>query len=135
MSYSITLFFYDYAELRPDGKNNFFMPAGSAPDNSKLFAPHYISGINGACFEGAFKTLKQMSGAQALKVLKSWTNGWATSHRMHEDHALDCVLGCSGCRDSLSHYLHCPHMYAFQKYIFGSCQTSDETRISDDPLI
>ena len=59
----------------------------------KLFAPHYIVGINGACFEGASKTLKQMSGAQALKVIKSWTNGWATSHRMHEDHALDCVLG------------------------------------------
>ena len=46
---------------------------------------------------------------------------------MHEEIALHCVLGCGGAPNSLSHYVVCPHMYAFQKFIFDG--------ISDDPLI
>ena len=59
--------------------------------------------------------------------MKSWLNGWATSHRMHEDPMLDCILGCSHVPDSLNHYVFCPHLFAFQRYLFGD--------ISDDPLI
>ena len=46
---------------------------------------------------------------------------------MHEEIALHCVLGCVDAPDSLNHYVLCPHMYAFQKFIFDG--------ISDDPLI
>ena len=62
---------------------------------------------------------------------------------MHEDFALDCVLGCRGCRDSLSHYVHCPHMFAFQRFLFDNiserpCDQKGgvlHKSISDDPLI
>ena len=40
---------------------------------------------------------------------------------------LPCVLGCSVVSDSLNHYVNCPHMYAFQNYLFEGC--------SSDPLI
>ena len=63
-----------------------------------------------------------------MKVIKTWLNGWATSHRMHEDKVLCCILGCGdGSLDSLTHYIHCPHMLAFQRYLFEN--------VSTDPLI
>ena len=54
-------------------------------------------------------------------------NGWATSSRMHEEVVLDCLLGCGDCKDSLDHYVHCPHLYAFLRYFFEG--------YSSDPLI
>ena len=56
----------------------------------------------GACLEEAFTVLRQISGHHAFKMIKSWVNRWATSHRIQEDFVLDCVLGCRGCRDSLT---------------------------------
>ena len=58
---------------------------------------------------------------------KTLLNGWATSHRKHEDSILDCVLGCKNASDSLTRYVHCPHLFAIQRYLFED--------ISDDPLI
>ena len=46
---------------------------------------------------------------------------------MHEEHILGCILGCQNAIDSMSHYVHCPHMYAFQRFLFEG--------ISEDPLI
>ena len=39
---------------------------------------------------------------------------------MHEDVVLPCLLGCAIGKDSLSHYVMCPHMFAFCKYFFKS---------------
>ena len=93
----------------------------------RLFFPYDIHCDGGANFPDALGLLEKTKGHIATKVLKSWLNGWATSERMHEDIALRCVLGCSDAPDSLSHYVVCPHMFAFQKFIFDG--------ISDDPLI
>ena len=47
-------------------------------------------------------------------IIKTWTNSWYTSHRLHEPHRLPCIFGCEihdGCStnrvDSLEHYLDC----------------------------
>ena len=46
---------------------------------------------------------------------------------MHEDETHVCLLGCSDTVDSLTHYIHCPHLYAMQKFLFED--------ISDDPTV
>jgi hypothetical protein len=61
---------------------------------SNLFAPYDIYADNGANFHDAFEVLDKAGGPVGLKVVKTWLNGWATSHRMHEDPMLDCILGC-----------------------------------------
>ena len=48
-------------------------------------------------------------------------------HRMHEDPMLDCILGSKNGADSMSHYVFCPHLFAFQRFLFGN--------ISADPLM
>ena len=90
-------------------------------------SPYDIHCNGGANFSDALVLLEKTKGHIATKVLKTWLNGWATSHRMHEEITLHCVLGCAGAPDSLNYYVFCPHMYAFQKFIFDG--------ISDDPLI
>ena len=42
-----------------------------------------------------------------MYVIKTVTNGWLTSCRMHERLELPCILGCDGCKDDLSHYIRC----------------------------
>ena len=47
---------------------------------------------------------------------------------MHEEHAHKCLFGCGdGSVDSLRHYIHCPHVFAFQSFLF------ENTAV--DPLI
>ena len=41
-----------------------------------------------------------------MAVLKTWTNGWTTSYRFHEDVLLPRIFGCGG-MDTLEHYLSC----------------------------
>ena len=46
---------------------------------------------------------------------------------MHEDKDLGCLLGCCNQHDSLRHYIHCPHLFALQQFLFQDI--SDEPRI------
>ena len=93
----------------------------------KLFAPYDIYAEEGANFEAAYGLLDFVGGHVGLRVVKTRLNGWATSHRIHEDPIFECILGCKDAPDSLSHYIFCPHLYAFQRFLFDD--------ISDDPLI
>ena len=92
-----------------------------------LFAPYEITAEHGVDLQAAYRLLGKVEKHVGLKVLKTWLNAWATSHRMHEDCALDCLLGCSHAKDCLSHYIHCPHLFAMQRYLFQD--------ISDDPAV
>jgi len=92
-----------------------------------LFCPFVIFGPGDADIRKAFLGLEDVSAPSRIKVVKSWLNGWATSHRMHEDVIHDCLLGCHGQIDSLSHYINCPHLFALQRYLFEG--------ISEDPLV
>jgi len=93
----------------------------------KVFAPFELRAESGFDLDGAFATLQGLSGSRAIRVLKTWLNGWATSHRMHEDPVLDCLLGCDGAKDSFPHYVMCPHLFAFVSFFFEGT--------SSDPLI
>ena len=46
---------------------------------------------------------------------------------MHGECPLDCLLGCRGEPDSLSHYAQCPHLYAMQRFFFDG--------VSEQPLV
>ena len=87
-------------------------------------------------YEEAFSVLKNVGGGIAMKVIKTWLNGWATSHRMHEDNVLCCLLGYGdGSLDSLTRYIHCPHMLAFQKFLFENKPWANGAKIGDDNLL
>ena len=36
-----------------------------------------------------YNVLNKVGGHVGLKVPKTWLNGWASSHRMHEEHMLN----------------------------------------------
>ena len=48
---------------------------------------------------------------EAMQVVKTWCNTWATTKRLHLDPLLHCVPGCSNQIDDFSHYVNCPHLW------------------------
>ena len=70
--------------------------------------PYDIFAGDGPNFPEAFEILGKAGGHICTKVVKTWLNGWAMSHRMHEDVVLGCLVGCNDASDSLSHYVFCP---------------------------
>ena len=93
-----------------------------------LFSPFLVDCQNHANLERCFGILRGCRVADAIKVIKCWVNGWATSQRYHEDNLLPCLFGCSGCVDSLSHYLQCPALLALWRFLaLGNA--------SEDPLV
>ena len=92
-----------------------------------LFSPHVVDCVNHISLERCLVTLKESKVSVAIKVLKCWINGWATSYRYHEDKLLPCLLGCHNCKDNLEHYLVCPHLFALVSYLIEG--------VSDIPLI
>ncbi len=99
-----------------------------------MFLPYDIfdgegSPASNGVFTAAFALLKgkTLPSPVRIKVVKTWLNGWATSHRFHEDEIHDCLLGCKGEKDSLTHYVNCPHIYAMLRFLFVD--------ISEDPSV
>ena len=62
--------------------------------------------------------LRRLDKFIAVSWLKTVCNGWCTSHRMHEDKLLQCIFGCVGCKDTLSHYLSCPILWSIIDSVF-----------------
>ena len=82
-----------------------------------LFAPHSLDFNNTIDLDACFALLRKMRTSDAMTILKTWTNSWATSHRSHDPGGkLPCLLGCRDQQDSLMHYLHCPHLYSLMKF-------------------
>ena len=57
------------------------------------------------------KALRSMRKHEAMQVIKTWCNSWATSRRLHLETLLPCILGCPQGIDDLSHYIACPHIW------------------------
>ena len=55
-------------------------------------------------------------------LLRTWSNGWFTSRRMHESEALPCIFGCDA-DDDLRHYLKCEALWTCVYSCFN-CNTS-----------
>ena len=95
-----------------------------------LFQPYVIDFDSTIHFQQSFKVLKKCGCAVAVKVIKGWCNGWASSHRYGNQEAikLPCLFGCKNEKDSLSHYLICPHLLALQKFLVGDVSEWPLTR-------
>ena len=52
-----------------------------------------------------------------MKVIKTWSNGWATSRRLHETNTFPCLFGCLDSEDDLRHYTHCKILLAFSSFL------------------
>ena len=79
----------------------------------------------------ATSLLRKMRCHEAMQIVKTWTNSWATSVRYHESIIFPCLLGCQDSDryygmiqcplhhptngapplDDFSHYLYCPNMW------------------------
>ena len=70
---------------------------------------NFSSRINTCC-----RPLPSSSHPQ-LALLRTWSNGWFTSHRVHAENdggvRLPCIFGCEDEPDSLSHYITCDPLW------------------------
>ncbi len=69
---------------------------------NKLLAPRLVHSSVENCGSAA-KLLKKFRAHDAMRVIKSWVNSWATSDRYHEPVILPCLFGCVGAVDILDH--------------------------------
>jgi len=58
-----------------------------------------------------------LAAAFSQQLLRTWTNAWCTSSRLHEASALPCLFGCVGFPDDIKHYLRCPILWR----VISSC--------------
>ena len=54
--------------------------------------------------------LNKLGIRTATALIKTWSNTWATSSRMHEDRRMSCIFGCQA-DDALEHYLVCDPLW------------------------
>ena len=69
------------------------------------FSQQYI--LSRSDVDRAFGFAKASAYHDAIAWLKTVTNGWCTSERMHEVVKLPCIFGCNAALDNLKHYLEC----------------------------
>ena len=93
---------------------------------TSLFQPYELDFQQAILLDRCWIALKKCRVADAVKIIKTWSNGWATSSRYHEGVVLPCLFGCKSCIDNLQHYLQCPHLFAIWTFLAGS--------VSADPL-
>ncbi len=91
-----------------------------------LFAPYIVPDFENS---NASNVLRSIRKHDAMRVLKTWVNSWATSYRMHEPKLLPCVFGCPAGKDQLSHYVMCPILFALQTLLFPDCSPDPCKRI------
>jgi hypothetical protein len=92
-----------------------------------LFQPYELDFQQAILLDRCWGTLKKCRVADAVKVIKTWVNGWATSYRYHEGVLLPCLFGCTDCKDELRHYFNCPHLFALWSFLADN--------VSSDPLV
>ena len=93
---------------------------------NSLFQPFTFDFRSTISLEDLLGSLRKSRVAEVMKVLKSWSNGWATSRRYHDDIQLPCLFGCQGHGDDLAHYLQCRHLFALWSFLTPG--------VSADPL-
>ena len=56
------------------------------------------------------KTCKSLGVRTTMAAIKTWSNAWTTTTRMHEAIELPCIFGCPA-EDELDHYLCCDPLW------------------------
>ena len=69
------------------------------------------------------ESLKFYSKYIVFSVIRTWANGWVTSHQMPETVRCDCLLGCNGEPDDLHHYLRCERLWRALKTVLKASST------------
>ncbi len=62
-------------------------------------------------FSQALACVKALHPGNALKIIKTWLNGWHTSSRCQAARIHPCLFGCDGKSDNLHHYIICPNLF------------------------
>ncbi len=44
---------------------------------------------------------------------------------MHDTYLMPCLLGCIECPDAMYHYVHCPHLYELNDFLFPENTSRD----------
>ena len=91
-----------------------------------LFHPFSLDFENIINIDICLAEARKLGMTAFMAVLRTWINSWATSHRSHDPTILPCLFGCLEGKDSLQHYIHCPHLFALMRYHNGT--------VSEDPL-
>ncbi len=91
-----------------------------------IFSPYDIPLFN---YPSICALLKQLRKHDAMRVIKTWVNSWATSYRMHEPVLLPCLFGCANASDQLSHYVMCPILFALQTLLIPDAPQNPLERI------
>ena len=71
--------------------------------------------------------LQHVGVSDRAKVVKTWLHGRVTTYRIKQGFLHNCLLGCAGEADSLSHYLQCPRIFAAICFVFPEANA--------DPLV
>ena len=91
-----------------------------------MFAPADIADST-LSFNNAKALLKSLRQHDAMRVIKTWVNSWATSGRFQGQRPSWCFFGCERCKDEQKHYAQCSVLYELQ------CMLCSD--LSSDPLV
>ncbi len=76
---------------------------------NSMVAP-YTASAEDLQVRACMTALKRLRQHDAMRVVKTWVNSWATTDRYHEAIRLPCIFGCP-CKDKLAHYIGCPILF------------------------
>ena len=76
-----------------------------------MFSPYALPEFDVAT---ALQIARKMRAHDAMQVVKTWVNAWATSTRFHESVVLPCLFGCAEGEDRQAHYAQCPMLFYLQ---------------------
>ena len=79
----------------------------------------------------ALNALNGLRPFQAMQVINTWSNAWATTHRFHEAARLPCLFGCAESSDDLAHYASCELLRSIMIQIVNDCQALSTLGLSD----
>ena len=74
---------------------------------------HHLNHID---LTASLKLFAEVGVACRAEVMKTWLNGWITTHRMSEPVLRSCLLGCRNQPDKVAHYVMCPRIFAATVY-------------------
>ena len=91
-----------------------------------MFQPYELDFEQAMHLDRCWGASRKSRVADAVMIIKTWSNGWATSSRYHEGVLIPWFFGCN-CKDELKHYVCCPHLFALWTFLVGN--------VSSDPLV
>ena len=114
----------------------FFVPRFDKLFSKRIghFCPALLPLLSGVAWPSVFRSFQSLSSYFSLIVMKTLSNGWATSERYHDNFANSCIFGCDGC-DGLGHYLRCSRLWRPVRDAVGGQDDVMESESSDATVL